>query len=290
MKNDIFPFTINHSKQSYLLTFVTTFCVSNNLLHSAIPNAPYLLSGGLVCVFVQQGSIELINNGKHYKIHDHQIVLLHPGFITQFISISDDCQYIEIAIPLGSIMDFPTPLNIEIVNLVHHNFTLPFSNETFDELYKYVILYHEDFLQSADDDAEVLRALFFVVMAKMNNLYKRLVIESPKPLKSDKLAEKFFYHLSKHCKIQRSLHFYAEQMNLTQRHLSQAIRKATGRSPIAWINEITLWAIRTYLKTTDMTIFEIATELQFSSPSNLVLFFRQHMGITPLKYRKQEGW
>ena len=40
------------------------------------------------------------------------------------------------------------------------------------------------------------------------------------------------------------------------------------------------------LKVTDKTVLEISEELNFSSPSVMVQFFRHHTGITPLQYRK----
>ena len=40
------------------------------------------------------------------------------------------------------------------------------------------------------------------------------------------------------------------------------------------------------LKTTDKTVLEISEELNFSSPSVMVQFFRHYTGITPLRYRK----
>ena len=41
------------------------------------------------------------------------------------------------------------------------------------------------------------------------------------------------------------------------------------------------------LKVTDKSILEISEELNFSSPSVFVQFFRHNTGITPLQYRKQ---
>ena len=80
--------------------------------------------------------------------------------------------------------------------------------------------------------------------------------------------------------------FYAAKLHRTPKYLSGAIRRISGRSVAEWINSTLVSEIKMLLKTTDKTVLEISEELNFSSPSVMVQFFRHYTGITPLRYRK----
>ena len=76
-------------------------------------------------------------------------------------------------------------------------------------------------------------------------------------------------------------------LNRTPKYLSGAIKRLSGRSVSDWINSMLISESKLMLKVTDKSILEISEELNFSSPSVFVQFFRHNTGITPLQYRKQ---
>ena len=76
-------------------------------------------------------------------------------------------------------------------------------------------------------------------------------------------------------------------MNRTPKYLSGAVKRITGRSISDWIDEVVVIEIKRQLKTTDRTVLQISEELNFSSPSVFVQYFRHHTGMTPRQYRKE---
>ena len=101
------------------------------------------------------------------------------------------------------------------------------------------------------------------------------------------LTDDFFKLLARHYRTEHNVGFYAERLNRTPKYLSGAIRRLSGRSVPDWIDSMLLREIKFLLKTTDKTILEISEELNFSSPSVFIQFFRRHAGVTPLQYRRQ---
>lgn len=84
---------------------------------------------------------------------------------------------------------------------------------------------------------------------------------------------------------QHEVGWYADQMNISAKYLSKTVRKVTMRSPIEWINETLIGEAMRLLRETDKPIKSIAYELNFSSPSHFINYFKKTVQITPKDYR-----
>lgn len=90
------------------------------------------------------------------------------------------------------------------------------------------------------------------------------------------------YYLEK-----RTVEEYAQLMNVTANHLSQTIKSASGKNALTFINERVIAEAQSIIRYTTHDISEIAYQLNFSDPANFGKFFKKHVGITPLEYRKK---
>ena len=80
---------------------------------------------------------------------------------------------------------------------------------------------------------------------------------------------------------------YASQMNLSAAYLSEAIKCATGKTPLSIIREYIILEAKGLLTQTNKTIAVISTELGFDDTSNFVKYFKKSTGITPHTFRKE---
>lgn len=85
---------------------------------------------------------------------------------------------------------------------------------------------------------------------------------------------------------QRRHSYYASQLNVSQHYLSIAVKQASGISAKEWIDRVVVAEIKILLVHTTLTVSQIAHKLDFPSDSFLCKFFRRHVGITPLEFRK----
>ena len=79
--------------------------------------------------------------------------------------------------------------------------------------------------------------------------------------------------------------FYAEKLGISLQHLSTTIKLVTGKNVLDLIAHVVIIDIKAKLKSTDMTIQEIAYSLNFPSASFFGKYFKRHMGMSPLEYR-----
>lgn len=73
---------------------------------------------------------------------------------------------------------------------------------------------------------------------------------------------------------------------LSRFHLCRAFRETTGLPPHAWLTRARLKAARRLLRTTDLSVAEIARQCGFASPNQFATTFRKGLGVTPTAYRR----
>ncbi len=88
-------------------------------------------------------------------------------------------------------------------------------------------------------------------------------------------------HHSKH----HNVNFYAQQLNITPDYLYKIVQKIENVSPKEIINRYVIVAIKTLLQNTDLSVKNIATELNFDDVPYMCRFFRRNTGLSPLEYR-----
>ena len=100
-----------------------------------------------------------------------------------------------------------------------------------------------------------------------------------------------FYHfmqiLAAHYTTQREVAWYASQLSLTPKYMSEVVKNVTGRTVRQWISLMVVMEIKSLLRNTDMSIKQIAQRLNFSTQSFLGRYFKNNTGISPLDYRKR---
>lgn len=80
---------------------------------------------------------------------------------------------------------------------------------------------------------------------------------------------------------------FANKLNITPKYLSTILKEVMNRRPSTYILLYTLKAIERRLRFTDMTMQEIANDLKFPNASFFGKYCKEHLGMTPLEYRKK---
>lgn len=102
------------------------------------------------------------------------------------------------------------------------------------------------------------------------------------------LVEKFIKLVHTHYREERTIGFYADHMCITPKYLSKIVKENTGRSAGEWIENHVILEARTLLHSSDMSIQQIATTLNFPNQSFFGKYFKRIMGVSPKQYRQQK--
>jgi transcriptional regulator GlxA family with amidase domain len=79
----------------------------------------------------------------------------------------------------------------------------------------------------------------------------------------------------------------AAEAGLTERSFLRRFKKATGQSPLEYVQTMRIEEAKQLLETTDMAFDAIAAEVGYSEPSAFRHLFRKLVGTTPSAYRRR---
>jgi AraC-like DNA-binding protein len=134
----------------------------------------------------------------------------------------------------------------------------------------------------------LVKALLLAMFYDMSNVIYRVEQQGKKPqMRADALFSQFIRLLEQNFRFIRRVSWYAEQLFITPKYLSEVVKQTSKRTPNEWIDSYVILEARVLLKTTTMSIKEIADELHFPSQSFLGKYFKEHVGVSPSEFRKQ---
>ena len=143
----------------------------------------------------------------------------------------------------------------------------------------------------ADEDhhyrTELVKALLLAMFYDMSNVIWRVEQQDAKVQKrADILFAQFVRLLEQHFRQERRVSWYAEQLCITPKYLSEIVKSVSKRTPNEWIDNYVILEIRVLLKNSTKSINEITEELHFPNQSFLGKYFKEHVGVSPSQYRK----
>ena len=216
-------------------------------------------------------------------------MIFSPNQLIEIQSSSPDLDWKSIIVSLDVILEFPSPVDIDIMTSALRNPVLHVGEDGTRHLMEYYLFIEKRYSETSSAyREEISKTLLYALMLEICNIFRNVSDEDSdiaKP-RQEKLTDDFFKLMAKHYRTEHNVAFYAAKLHRTPKYLSGAIRRISGRSVAEWINSTLVSEIKMLLKTTDKTVLEISEELNFSSPSVMVQFFRHYTGITPLRYRK----
>ena len=104
--------------------------------------------------------------------------------------------------------------------------------------------------------------------------------------RKEELFEQFLQLLFEHFRVEHAVTFYADKLFITPQYLSLILKELTGMSANKWIDDALVAEAKVLLKAPQMTVQQVADQLHFSDQSTFGKFFKKHMGISPMEYRR----
>lgn len=236
------------------------------------------------------GHSSLKISGRSHEIHEGSLMIFSPNQLIEIHSFSPESDWRSIIVPLDVILEFPSPVDIDIMTSALRNPVMQLDGDKTAHLLEYYDFIGKQYAET--DNAyreEISKTLLYALMLEICDIFRNMSDEGADVAKprQEKLTDDFFRLMAKHYRTEHNVGFYAAKLHRTPKYLSGAIKRISGRSVADWINSTLVSEIKMLLKVTDKTVLEISEELNFSSPSVMVQFFRHNTGITPLQYRKQ---
>lgn len=133
---------------------------------------------------------------------------------------------------------------------------------------------------------DIVRSFIYILLNELDDITgSRSIAQSSTLSRSEELLLEFKTLLTKYFIEQRQLRFYAYKLHVTPKHLSAAVKEASGKSAGQWLTEMLILEAKVLLQDKQLTIAQIADKLKFTDPSHFGKFFKGKTGFNPLSYR-----
>lgn len=136
---------------------------------------------------------------------------------------------------------------------------------------------------------ELLRTLMLAMFYDLSNVIYQVQqddIDNKRQFRNDAIFTRFIKMVEENCHHERRVSWYAEQLCITPKYLSEIVKQVSRRTPNEWIDNYVTLEIRVLLKNTTKSIKEIAEELNFPNQSLMGKYFKDNVGVTPSVYRR----
>lgn len=135
---------------------------------------------------------------------------------------------------------------------------------------------------------DLIRTLLLAMFYDLTNVVYHFQQQTVKnKTRADIVFTRFIKLVEEHCRHERRVSWYAGQLDITPKYLSECIKRASSRTPNEWIDNYVTMELRVMLKNTTKSIRDIAVEMNFANQSFLGKYFKEHTGMSPSEYRRK---
>ena len=258
----------------------------------SLPKGELSLDRHGLIVICTEGIAQFDYDGQQIRLHKDDLFLyMAHSVVTNFMSSSDfNCRQIWFSRgELWNINKYGEVSLSDLPYLKRH----PIMHLTDDDV-KLLDDYFQLLCRRMRDSSPVLysnivRSLVSTMMLEILSMMRRQEPENTVTtgVHRQRLANEFMRLVEQSDGRIRKVDDFANQLNITPKYLSTLLKETMNRRPSEMIHFYTLKAIEHRLRYTDMTMQEIANDLNFANASFFGKYFKEHAGMTPLDFRKK---
>lgn len=258
----------------------------------SLPKGELSLDRHGLIVICTEGIAQFDYDGQQIRLHKDDLFLyMAHSVVSNFMSSSDfNCRQIWFSRgELWNINKYGEVSLSDLPYLKRH----PIMHLTEDDV-KLLDDYFQLLCRRMRDSSPVLysnivRSLVSTMMLEILSMMRRQEPENTvtTDVHRQRLASEFMRLAEQSDGRIRKVDDFANQLNITPKYLSTLLKETMNRRPSEMIHFYTLKAIEHRLRYTDMTMQEIANDLNFANASFFGKYFKEHAGMTPLDFRKK---
>lgn len=256
------------------------------------PKAPFRMDYYALCICTA-GEINIEIDRQKYKVNTNSFLIAAPSTIVKFVKTSEDFMMKLLFFDKNFLIkNISNPFIIEKMNLFSKgSYSIVKTTAKDSALLQNLLEYlKKKSKKQGKFTEEIIRTIIFNLLLETAEIVEK---ESENHLEKEDGKKDLYLKFSKLIREnigeQRTVQFYADRLCVSNKYLIEIIKKASGKTPHEVIDETLLKEAYMMLGNPDMSISEIAFELQFNSASAFSRFFKKHTSQSPSEYRIKEN-
>lgn len=248
--------------------------------------------------YCQCGSVEVSLEGCHYHIKPGDVYIYMASTLVHLLHKSEDAEGIMVEVDFYYILPIVNKvINVESQLFMRKNPCVSLSDEQCAH-FEYLLNNLWDRINAEDCQKEnvqyqhlkleLIKSMGQTICYEILNMY--FTNQPLQPLqqgKKDVVFQNFMLSLFRFYRKERDVSFYARMQHITPRYFSAIIKEKTGDSALQWIVRMVITEAKQLLEESDLSIKEIADQLNFPTQSFFGKYFKQYVGVSPKEYRNK---
>ena len=241
------------------------------------------------CLFILclRGECDMTIHLSEHKIKENDIVTILPDTFVHVIRQSHDCRL------------FLAGFNKELLNGANFfNSTMNYLSALIEMpvislqpritalLQDYFMLLIKIGRVDEQPTKELVSTMLLTILHGVGSIHQNTETDKRSFNRGEEIVKRLVQYIIKHYINERSVSFYADLLHVSPQHLSTTVNKVTGKTVTDIIAKLVITDAQAKLKSTDMTIQEIAYSLNFPDISFFGKYFKRYTGMSPKQYRE----
>ena len=234
--------------------------------------------------YCQRGSVEVSLEGCHYHIKPGDVYIYMASTLVHLLHKSEDAEGIMVEVDFYYILPIVNKvINVESQLFMRKNPCVSLSGEQCAH-FEYLLNNLWDRINAEDCQKEnvqyqhlkleLIKSMGQTICYEILNMY--FTNQPLQPLqqgKKDVVFQNFMLSLFRFYRKERDVSFYARMQHITPRYFSAIIKEKTGDSALQWIVRMVITEAKQLLEESDLSIKEIADQLNFPTQSFFGKYF-----------------
>ena len=270
---------------------VAVYCFETTAITALRTNETHGFFACYVFTLVESGWFTVRYNSRELTFYPYDLYIYSPGLPVTVIATSDDFHGLSLMADEHAAIDTPTLHDLvhiaylPIVQLNEPKQTLPADTAQHLAAKMREII---DYLQSDHIyKNEVLRLLYAVFLLDLQNAQDRVIVHHQVPQRVKEIFIGFIRLLPDYFAEHHNISFYASALHISPVYLSRVVRQVTGHTVVDYINQMLLMEASFLLRTSELSISQIADRLHFADTPSFSKFFSRLKGQSPRAFREQ---
>ena len=238
---------------------------------------------------IVRGEMSLMNGNTKLSFCENDIYTYYPGSLLRILDVSDDFKGISLLVDekmAHSAQAFRNLLRASMIPLSQFGKTkLSLTSDVASRVQSVMMLICEYISQPLSLKNEILEMLYSVFIDDLISIqaFEKTRLSITK--QTEEIFISFYALLQKNFITRHDIGFYADALNITTTYLSRIVKSVSGRTVVGCINEMLAVEAVWLLKSTPLTVAQIADRLNFSTSAAFNKFLKRMRGCPPLSVR-----
>ncbi|MDE7096773.1 MAG: AraC family transcriptional regulator [Muribaculaceae bacterium] len=278
---------LNVDSTEWIARYQQDFILVKNPSFKFSARYPYRL-GQVVAIICNEGEAYGAINLRQFHLTKNSLLIVLSEHIMEAYRVSDDFKGIYIFMS----QKFLSMLNIgdgyKFYETIDENPCFELEDRVMNAIHSYIMMCKaminiSDINPNTGESLCLLTRLFFLNLGWF--MHGNAIGKDTKEHQSD-VMDRFLTLVKNNYKEERTVEFYADNMNITAKYLTTVIKKVSGKSALQWIQEYVILDAKTQLSNSMNSIKQISYDLNFPTQSFFGRYFKRATGMSPLEYRR----